>query len=223
MRFDLDGLPRTHAYKLLASTVMPRPIAWVTTRSEAGRVNAAPYSFFNVMGDAPPTIVLGLMNEPGRGFKDTARNILDTGQFVVNLVPERLVEVMNLTSVDAPPGVDETALAGLETAPSTHVAPPRLAASPVNFECVSHASVVTGPGQTVVIGRVLAVHVADDYVLDKERCHVDTYALDLVGRSVGAGYVRTRDTFDLARPTWARWSEENPDAAAQALRDAEDT
>jgi flavin reductase (DIM6/NTAB) family NADH-FMN oxidoreductase RutF len=204
MRFDLDKVGTAIAYKLLAATVVPRPIAWVVTKDQQGQVNAAPYSFFNVMGSAPPTIALGLLADPERGFKDTARNILDTGEFVINLVPERLVAAMNLTAVDAPRGVDELALAGLETLPSTHIAPPRIAESPVAFECVSLSSVVTGPQQTVVIGRVLAVHIDDRFVKDAARGHVLTDALDLVARSFGSDYIRTHDTFSLDRPTRAK-------------------
>src|SRR5690606_21037069 len=133
MRYDLDQVAEPIAYKLLAATTIPRPIAWVVTKARDGGLNAAPYSFFNVMGSAPPTIALGIMGDPKRGFKDTAQNILDTGEFVVNLVPERLVQKMNLTSADAPREVDELAFAGLETAPSTHVAPPRIAESPVSY------------------------------------------------------------------------------------------
>lgn len=202
MRYDLDRVPEPIAYKLLAATVIPRPIAWVVTKGAEG-VNAAPYSFFNVMGSAPPTLALGLMAAPDRGFKDTARNILETGEFVVNLVPERLVQAMNLTSADAPRGVDELALAGLATLPSEHVGPPRIADSPVAFECRALSSVVTGPCQTVVIGRVLAVHVQDRYLKNAERAHIDTDALDLVARSFGSEYIRSHDRFDLPRPTWA--------------------
>lgn len=211
MRFDLARVETAIAYKLLASTVVPRPIAWITTKDADGRVNAAPYSFFNVMGSNPPTVVVGLLADPVRGFKDTARNILATGEFVVNLVPESLVEAMNVTAVDAPVGVDELALAGLETVPSTDVAPPRIAASPVAFECVNHASIVTGPLQTIVVGRVLAIHVADRFVLDAARGHIDTAGLDLVARGIGSDYYRTRDTFRLDRPTWTAWSAANPD------------
>ncbi len=206
MRFDLEEVGTQNAYKLLAATVMPRPIAWVVTQDREGGLNAAPYSFFNVMGSAPPTVALGLLADPVRGFKDTAKNILDTGEFVVNLVPERLVAAMNVTAIDAPRGVDELALAGLETLPSARVKPPRIAASPVSFECVSLSSVVTGPNQTVVIGRVLTVHVADDCVLNAERAHIDTPKLDLVARSYGSDYVRSHDTFSLARPVWAEWN-----------------
>lgn len=202
MRFDLAQLDTATAYKLLAATVIPRPIAWVVTQDANGTRNAAPYSFFNVMGSNPPTIALGLLADPQRGFKDTARNILDTGEFVVNLVPERLVAQMNLTAIDAPPGTDELALAGLDTLPSTHIAPPRIAQSPVSFECTLLSSVITGPHQTVVIGRVLAVHVDDRFILNAQRGHIDTPALDLVARSYGSDYIRTHDTFSLDRPKW---------------------
>ena len=171
MRFDLEDVGTQNAYKLLAATVMPRPIAWVVTQDAQGRVNAAPYSFFNVMGSAPPTIALGILASPDRGFKDTARNILDT-------------------------------LAELETLPSDTVGPPRIAESPVAFECISLSTVETGPTQLVVIGQVQTVHIADEFVLDPERAHIDTPKLDLVARSYGSDYVRSRDTFSLVRPTW---------------------
>ncbi len=203
MRFDLDAVESAIAYKLLAATVIPRPIAWVVTRGADGVVNAAPYSFFNVMGSSPPTVVLGIMADPARGYKDSARNIMDTGEFVINLVPERLVQAMNLTAADAPRGENELELAGLETAPSAHVSPPRIAESPVALECRTLQTVETGPHQVIVIGRVLAVHIADAFIKDAGRGHVLTDELDLVGRSFGAAYIRTHDTFDLARPTWA--------------------
>jgi len=202
MRFDLDQIDPALAYKLLAGTVVPRPIAWVVTKGADGGVNAAPFSFFNVMGSAPPTVALGLLADPDRGHKDTARNILDRGEFVINLVPERLVQAMNLTAMDAPRGVDELALAGLATSPSTHVAPPRISDSPVAFECVTLTTIETGPNQTVVIGRVLAVHIDDPYLSDPKRGHIDSQGLNLVARSSGSDYFRTTDLFQLARPRW---------------------
>lgn len=205
MRFDLEQLDKTTAYKLLAATVMPRPIAWIVTKDEEGGLNAAPYSFFNAMGSNPPTVAIGLLADPEKGFKDTAKNILDTGEFVVNLVPERLVKAMNVTALNAPRGMDELSIAGLATTPSVHIAPPRISDSPVSFECVSHSSVVTGPDQTIVIGRVLAVHIDDKYILDSEQAYIDTPALDLVARSYGSDYVRSKDTFSLERPTWDSW------------------
>ncbi len=212
MRWQLDQVPEAIAYKLLAATVIPRPIAWVVTKDGQGRINAAPYSFFNVMGSAPPTIVLGLMADPKRGFKDTARNILDTGEFVVNLVPESLVTAMNITSIDAPTGLNELEMAGLATEPSLHIRPPRIAASPVAFECTALSSVVTGPNQTVVIGRVISVYIDDKYVKNAERAHIATPDLGLVSRSYGSTYIRSQDSFELDRPKWADWAHEQPES-----------
>jgi flavin reductase (DIM6/NTAB) family NADH-FMN oxidoreductase RutF len=206
MFWETDKVAEPIAYKLLAATVMPRPIAWVVSQDSEGRLNAAPYSFFNVMGANPPTIAIGIQSDPGRGFKDTAANIHATGEFVVNLVPEELVGPMNITSLDAPQGMDELEIAGLETLPSTLIKPPRIKGSPVAFECRMLTSVVTGPHQVVVIGRVVGVHVADTCVLNPERAHIDTPKLNLVARSFGSTYVRSKDTFELARPAWASWT-----------------
>lgn len=211
MRFDLDQLEKPIAYKLLAATVMPRPIAWITTLDTQGRVNAAPYSFFNAMGAAPPTVAVGMLSKPDKGLKDTPGNILATGEFVVNLVSYDVVEQMNITALDAPFGVDELKLAGLTTTPSEHISPPCIVESPVSFECVNLSTVVTGPNQTIVIGRVLAIHVDDHYIQDADQGYIDTPSLDLVGRSFGSEYVRTTDRFDLQRPTWQDWIKTHPD------------
>jgi len=205
MLFDMETLEAQNRYKILASTVTPRPIAWVTTRSEDGVVNAAPYSFFNALGHEPPTLALGLLAGKGR-FKDTATNILATGEFVVNLVSERNAEAMNVTCIDAPPDIDELELAGLTPAPSHAVRPPRIAESPVSFECRVLTSLVTGPRQTIVIGRILRAHIDDAVVQDKARCYIDTQALRLIGRMHGSGwYARCTDLFQMDRPTWAEW------------------
>ena len=205
MLFDMETLEAQSRYKILTATVTPRPIAWVTTLSEDGVINAAPYSFFNVLGHEPPTLALGLLAGKGR-FKDTAANILATGEFVVNLVSEANAEAMNVTCIDAPPEIDELALAGLTPARSHAVKPPRIAQSPVSFECRVLTSMVTGPRQTVVIGRILCAHVGDAFVQDKERCYIDTEGLGLIGRMHGSGwYVRSTDRFQLDRPVWADW------------------
>src|SRR5262245_18857127 len=110
MLFDMETLEAQNRYKILTATVTPRPIAWVTTLSEKGVINAAPYSFFNAMGHEPPVVAIGMLSGPGR-FKDTATNVLETGEFVVNLVSERNAQAMNVTCIDAPPEIDELALA----------------------------------------------------------------------------------------------------------------
>lgn len=203
MHFDMRALAPAERYKILASTIVPRPIAWITSQSSAGARNAAPYSFFNAMGPDPATIVLGMLARSDGTLKDSDRNILETGEFVVNLVSEADAPAMNQTCIDAPPDVDEIELAGIAVLASTIVAPPRIANAPAAFECRLTQRVVLGPGQTLVIGEVLAAHVQDRFVIDPVRCHIDTPAMDLIGRVHGAGwYTRTKDVFQLARPSW---------------------
>jgi flavin reductase (DIM6/NTAB) family NADH-FMN oxidoreductase RutF len=205
MLFDMETLPPQDRYKILTASVVPRPIAWVTTKSRAGIVNAAPFSFFNAMGSDPPTVVLGIMPRDGR-LKDTAANIQETAEFVVNLVSEANAQAMNVTCIDSPPGIDELQLAKLTPVPSRSVAPPRIGESPVSFECRLLASLVTGPLQSLVVGRVVCAHVDDAFVLDATRCHLDTTAMQLIGRMHGSGvYARTSDRFEMQRPTWAAW------------------
>ena len=207
--FDFGSMTPTDRYRLLASTIMPRPIAWVVTCAPDGTVNAAPYSFFNLFGADRPVVALGVLARPGSA-KDTAVNIRATGEFVVNLVPFALAEAMNATCVDAPPQVDELALAGLDTIPSLAIRPPRIAASPVAFECRMSHLLDTGPGQMLVVGEVLHAHYARRVLTgDSERPRVDHAALDLVGRMHGASaYTRTRDLFDLHRPLWHEASDD---------------
>ncbi|PZO79843.1 MAG: flavin reductase family protein [Mesorhizobium amorphae] len=208
MQFRLDEFDPRIGYKLLTATVTPRPIAWITSRSPEGVVNAAPYSFFNVMGDKPPIVAIGIMGDE-RGFKDSAANILATGEFVVNLVSEAVAPQMSVTSMDAPRGVDEMQCAGLTPLPSQRVKPPNIMEAPVSLECVNHATIVTGPHQSLVIGRVLEIRVDDRFVLNAEAAHIDTPALGLIGRMHGRGwYARTSDLFDMPRTSWAQWQNE---------------
>ena len=208
MYWDMNAVAEPIAYKLLAATIMPRPIAWVVTENRQGQRNAAPFSFFNVMGSEPPILAFGIQGQDAGRFKDTANNIFDTSEFVVNLVPESLVEAMNITAVDAPRDISELALAKLETVPSIKVKPPRIKGSPVAFECRMLSSVVTGPFQVMVIGQVLTTYIDDDCILNPDRAHIDTPKLNLVARSYGSTYVRSKDTFELARPSWAKWTDE---------------
>jgi flavin reductase (DIM6/NTAB) family NADH-FMN oxidoreductase RutF len=206
MEFDFETLAKELRYKLLISTVVPRPIAWVTTLGTDGTVNAAPYSWFNCMGADPPMLVFAVNQHAEKRFKDTGRNILAAAEFVVNMVGEPQAVAMAKTSVDAPVGTDELKLAGLSTAPSVKVKPPRIAGAPVAYECVMHSSVAFGPNQAVVFGRIVQTYIADEMVLDKDRCHVDTPRMKLVGRMHGGGwYTRTTDLFELDRPKWEDW------------------
>ncbi|HRP71718.1 MAG TPA: flavin reductase family protein [Xanthomonadaceae bacterium] len=203
MQFDMRTLPLPARYKIINSTVTPRPIAWVTTLSAEGVGNTAPYSFFNAVGDDPPMLVLGLLKHPVTGqMKDTARNIVATGEFVVNLVGEHDAQRMNLCSVDAPADVDEAAWAGLDMVPSSVVKPPRIASSPVGFECRKLATLDIGPRQTVVLGEILVAHIPDEFILDPDRLYLDTPAMKLIGRLHGSGwYTRASgDMFKMDRP-----------------------
>ncbi|MDK3018211.1 flavin reductase family protein [Pseudodonghicola flavimaris] len=203
MFYDCAEHPEPFVYKLMTATVTPRPIAWVSTLSQDGVVNVAPYSFFNVMGHEPPTVALGLLRDPAKGLKDTGENISATGEFVINLVPRDMADQMNMTAVNAPRGHSEAEIAGLATAPSRLIAPPRLAEAPVSFECRLLTAVLTGPKQMVVIGRVVAIHIADRFLLDPARGYVDTPALDLVARMHGGGWYRHGgEMFHMDRPVF---------------------
>ena len=206
MLFDFDMISAQDRYKLLVSTVGPRPIAWAVTQDAKGLVNAAPFSFFNCVSGDPPLVIIGIGGRKPGDAKDTGNNIRETGQFVVNLVSDANAQAMNITAIDFPPGVDEIREAGLTTVASTKVKPPRIAESPVAFECERFMNIDLGIDRTLVIGRVLAVHVRDDCVLDPVRCHIDNAKLDLIGRLHGGGwYARTRDRFDMPRITLAEW------------------
>src|ERR671927_1058519 len=175
MHFDLTQIPATDAYKLLVSTVVPRPIALATTVDLAGQVNAAPFSFFNAVSSIPPVVVLGISpgDSAGDGWKDTERNIRETGEFVVNLVDEAIAERMNICAVNFPNTVGELEHADLHPVASIGGRPPRIAESPVSFECKRITGLSLGPRSTLEVGRVIHMHIRDDLV-DPERCYVAT-------------------------------------------------
>lgn len=215
MHFDLRSLDKSSRYKIIGGCVTPRPIAWVTTRSPAGAINASPFSFFNALGDDPPVLVLGMVAHVEGRLKDTPTNIRATGEFVVNLVDAGHAKAMNLTSVDAPTGIDEAALAGLSLVPSIEVAPPRIETAPVSFECRTMHFIETGMNQVAIIGEVLRAHVQDRFVIDRDRVRLDISAMNLISRLHGAGwYGRQTDRFEMRRPSWptAQTSVEASDA-----------
>jgi len=200
MELDLNGDQARYAYRILAGLVTPRPIAWVTTIDEEGRINAAPFSFFNVFGTRPP--ILGFApgdKEPGIP-KDTARNIRRTGEFVVNIVDEACAEAMNQTSTELDHGVSEIELAGLHTTPSPPVAPPRISESPVALECREWSTLEIGQNR-LVIGLIDRVHTREG-ILDPETLLVNTEIYSPIGRmEVPSGYCRTEDRFQMERPS----------------------
>jgi flavin reductase (DIM6/NTAB) family NADH-FMN oxidoreductase RutF len=206
MLFETDKLSAQDTYKLLVSTVVPRPIAWVVTQDIDGTINAAPFSFFNAVSGNPPIVTFGIGGRGPGDAKDTGNIIRRTGQFVVNLVNNATAEAMNVTAIDFPFGVNELKEAGLTTLPSVKVKPPRIAESPVSFECERLVIIDVGIDRSVVLGRVVAIHIADDCVLDPAKCYVDTPKLDLIGRMHGSGwYARTTDRFEMPRIELDKW------------------
>ena len=206
MLFDFNDTSNQNVYKLLVATIGPRPIAWVTTKDVDGTLNAAPFSFFNAMSGNPPVLAFGIGGRAPGDVKDTGGNIRRTGQYVINLCSFPLAEQMNITAIDFEKSVNELAEAGLTTAPSSRVKPPRIAESPVSFECERLVIVEVGVDRAVILGKVVAIHVADECVMDKDRCYIDTPKLDLIGRMHGRGwYARTTDRFDLPRIDVADW------------------
>ncbi len=203
MEFDFEALAPDARYKLLTASVAPRPIAWITSQDADGLVNAAPYSFFNAFSSDPPILGIGIGNRetPEQDTpKDTKANIRAIGQFVVNLVDEAAGPAMNRTATAFPHGVGEVARFDLETVASVRVRPPRLAISPASFECVLHQEVPLGPGSSLILGRVLRMHVRDDLVRDAGRQHLATERMGLLGRMHGGGtYARTTDLLRIDR------------------------
>jgi len=204
MQFDFESMSATERFEFLTGTVVPRPIALITTLAPDGTPNAAPYSFFGLLGIDPPIVGIGVLPMPDGSMKDTGRYILDTGEFVINLVSEALAQAMNETCIDAPPGVDEIKLAGLPTVPAQKVLPPRIASSPVAMECRLHMSVPLGPGQVIILGHIVQAHVVDDCVIDAEQLVFDTPAFKLIGAMHAAKwYATTAGRFEMTRPSWS--------------------
>ena len=206
MEIAPENLTVAERYKLLIGSIVPRPIAFVSTISPAGEHNLAPFSFYNGVGSNPMTVVFCPGNDPDGSEKDTLRNCKPvaeggTGEFVVNASVESYRRAVAAAAEALPHGESEFELVGLTPAASRVVAPPRVAESPVSFECRTLQVIRTNPGApgggNLVLGEVVFVHVRDELV--NERMHVDPEALAAIGRMGGLGYCTTRDRFELPR------------------------
>jgi len=198
MIIDPATLERRQRYRLLTSTVTPRPIAWVSTRGKDGSLNLAPFSFFQALCGTPPLIMLCIGQRQGYP-KDTLRNIQETGEFVINIVTEELAEKMNLSSGEHTADVDEFALAGLIPAPSEVVSAPRVAESPINLECkLTQIVPLEGSDYSMIIGEILRWHVADGLLAPDGL--VDTARLRPLGRLGRDEYVKFGEVFEMLRP-----------------------
>jgi flavin reductase (DIM6/NTAB) family NADH-FMN oxidoreductase RutF len=204
MQFDFKKLSPIERYKLLLATVLPRPIAWVTTKDVNGTVNLAPFSFFNVFGSDPATVGIGIGSKGPREPKDTRANIRATEQFVVNLVPYALAEEMRISSIAFPRGVEEPNEARLELASCERVDVPRVAQAPVSMECTFMQEVALG-GFSLVLGQIQLVHVRDEAVIDPQRQYIDATKLDLIGRMEGGWYTKTRHRFEMPNIALEDW------------------
>ena len=192
-------------YKLLIGAVVPRPIAFVSSQDSKGIRNLAPFSFFTVASANPPVVCFCPMVRPSGSSsmpptKDTLRNIIDTREFVLNIVSEEFADKMNATSADLPPEVDEFEVSGLTPVPSELIAPPRVGESAIQMECrleqVVHVS--TEPlGGSLVLGQVLRFHIRESML---NNFRIDPDQLHAIGRMAGATYCRTCDRFEMERP-----------------------
>ncbi|WP_439026471.1 flavin reductase family protein [Haloarchaeobius sp. DT45] len=188
---EVDG----SLYRTLSGSVVPRPIAWVSTTSADGVDNLAPFSFFTVAAIDPPILVFAPVDGPN-GLKDTPRNVRDTGELVVNIVTDDTVEAMNQTAATLPAEESEFEHSGATRTESTRVTPPRVAESPIAFECELYDLQDVG-SSSLILAEVVYVHVDDAVTTDGK---VDVEKLDAVGRLAGSWYASTDDRFSLERP-----------------------
>ena len=198
MQLDPEKESPNKVYSTMIRAITPRPIAWVSTISPSGITNLAPFSYFNGICSKPAALMISPVNRPDGSKKDTVRNIEANGQFVVNLVPFQLADKMFATSAEMDYEVSEFEAVELTSEASQRVKPPRVAESPVRFECEVMQIVHVGEGPlaaNVVIGKILLIDILDS-VLD-ERQKIDPGLLDSVGRLGGRGYCRTTNRFEL--------------------------
>lgn len=205
MRIDVADLSGPAAYRILTDAVVPRPVAWVSTLDPDGGRNLAPFSFFQAVGGAPPTVIVSAGRHSDGERKDSAGNAIASGELVVNIVSEDLLEQMNATSGDYPIGVDEFEVAGVTAAPCTHVQAPRVAESPVSFECRVSQVVTIGAGArdyVVLVCEVLAFHIRDGLLSDDGR--IDPALLRPICRLGGTGFARLGEILHVPRPSVGR-------------------
>ncbi|HUW36945.1 MAG TPA: flavin reductase family protein [Rhodocyclaceae bacterium] len=205
MQIDPSLNSKADNYKLLTNLVVPRPIAWVTSQSQSGVINLAPFSFFNAVGSDPLYLIVSIGHNDAGKPKDTARNIQASGEFVVNLVTEDLFEAMNISAADFPAEQSELEAARLHAAPSVRIEAPRVAEAQASLECKLFSAQSLG-ANTLFIGEVVMFHVADHLI--GPRLHIENFAP--IGRLGSPSvYCRTTDRFDVARISYAQWRKDH--------------
>lgn len=201
MFIDFENIKPYERYKLLTAAVVPRPIALVSTLAPDGSVNAAPFSFFNVFSEDPALAVLGLQHAPDGSIKDTTRHILDTGEFVINLVDRQLADAMAVCAARLPAGVSEIEAAGLSVVASQRVGPPRIAQAPVSLECKTWEIRQITATRHLAIGEIVALS-ARDGLIDPDTLYFNLDAYEPIGRLVANSYCHTGDRFELQVPSY---------------------
>lgn len=202
MEINPTTLPHQSIYKILTGSVLPRPIGWISSIDLGGRPNLAPFSFFNAVCSNPPTVLFcsSIRGSDGN-TKDTLNNVRATSEFVVNIVTEELLQAMNASSIEAPSDFDEFDYAGLTLAPSVVVKPPRVAESPIHFECKLREIIEIGNepgGGSIVIGTIVHIHADDGVMIGEDK--INLTALKPIGRLMGSGYCRVTDLIEIERP-----------------------
>ncbi len=200
MQYDPQELEQKAIYKLLSGIVIPRPIGWVSSISEEGIVNLAPFSFFNAVGDDPPHVMFSA-GRSANANQDTVKNVLTTRQFVVNMVTEELVEQMNMTAQAIPPHESEFDFAKLTPIPSLKVKPPRVKESPITMECelVHHYTLENSKfgGSTILVGKIILFHIDERMMLDDYKINQDNY--QPISRLAGSNYSKIGEIFSVKR------------------------
>jgi len=199
MILNIKDLDESQIYKLMISTIVPRPIAWVSTVSKDGIHNIAPFSFYMGISSSPPLIAISIGKKDDITKKDTWKNIEEVGDFVINIVDYDLVEKMNITALPFDENIDEFKEAGLTAIKSDIVKSPRIAESPINIECKKFA-IIEIADMGLIIGEILRYHIRDDLI--NEKGYVDTSKLKIVGRLGSADYclITKENIFTLKRP-----------------------
>ncbi len=199
----IDPKSQDNFFNILKAVVIPRPIAFISSQSSAGLLNLAPFSFFNGVCYTPPTISVSIARFAGDKAKDSLVNIEETGEFVVNLVNRQVAEAMNKTAAEYPADVNEFEIAGLTTAPSELIAPPRVDESPVSLECKLKQVVAINEGSQgeygLVIAEVVYCHIKDELFDGR---HVDMKGLEVIGRLGGHSYCEVDNLFEMKLPVY---------------------
>lgn len=211
MEFTIKSLTPREQYKILSALITPRPIALVSTRDENGIDNVAPFSFFNLMSEDPPVVVLGLQTKADGNKKDTSRNIHHSGEFVVNLVDEAIIEEMNACAIAFPEDISEADETALTMLPCSTVSCGRVEQSPVHLECRLLDVFNYGGNREIVHGEIVTLHVRND-LIDADNMHIDAQKYAPVGRLFGSLYARTIERFILPIPSREEWRQKQRSA-----------